>query len=43
MTAVSMVMIAGIVADNEGNVAQALPIILVVFLLAGLFQIAFVY
>ena len=41
MTAVSMVMIAGIVADNEGNVAQALPIILVVFLLAGLFQIAF--
>jgi sulfate permease, SulP family len=40
MTAVSMVVIAGILAINEGNIAQALPIILVVFLLAGIMQIA---
>ena len=39
MTAVSMVVIAGIVAANDGNVEQALPFILLVFLLAGLFQI----
>ena len=39
MTAVSMVVIAGIVAANNGNVNQALPFILLVFLLAGLFQI----
>jgi len=39
MTAVSMVIIAGIVAHNDGNVAQALPAILTVFLLAGLMQI----
>ena len=39
MTAVSMVVIAGIVAANEGNVANALPYILIVFLLAGLMQI----
>ena len=39
MTAVSMVIIAGIVASNDGNVAQALPAILTVFLLAGLMQI----
>ena len=39
MTAVSMVVIAGIIAANDGSVAQALPTILIVFLLAGLIQI----
>ena len=39
MTAVSMVVIAGIVAANNGDVNQALPFILAVFLLAGIMQI----
>ena len=39
MTAVSMVVIAGIVAINDGSIEKALPAILVVFLLAGLIQI----
>jgi SulP family sulfate permease len=39
MTAVSMVMIAGIVATNNGDVNKALPSILMVFLLAGMMQI----
>ena len=39
MTAVSMVIIAGIVASSGGDVATALPAILTVFLLAGLMQI----
>ena len=39
MTAVSMVIIAGIVAVNDGNIEKALPVILTVFLLAGLMQI----
>ncbi|WP_298779270.1 SulP family inorganic anion transporter [uncultured Polaribacter sp.] len=39
MTAVSMVVIAGIIASNDGDVSKALPAILTVFLLAGLFQI----
>ncbi|MDC1362514.1 SulP family inorganic anion transporter [Flavobacteriaceae bacterium] len=39
MTAVSMVIIAGIVAANNGDLDLALPFILLVFLLAGLFQI----
>ncbi|MEX0316025.1 MAG: SulP family inorganic anion transporter [Allomuricauda sp.] len=39
MTAVSMVIIAGILAVNDGDVSKALPIILAVFLLAGLMQI----
>jgi SulP family sulfate permease len=39
MTAVSMVVIAGIVAANNGDVQQALPAILAVFLLAGLMQV----
>ncbi|MBM1104965.1 SulP family inorganic anion transporter [Aurantibacter crassamenti] len=39
MTAVSMVVIAGIVALNDGNIEQALPAILIVFMLAGLMQI----
>ncbi len=39
MTAVSMVVIAGIIATFEGNIENALPAILTVFLLAGLMQI----
>ncbi|WP_289060515.1 SulP family inorganic anion transporter [uncultured Zobellia sp.] len=39
MTAVSMVVIAGIIAINDGSLEKALPAILVVFLLAGLMQI----
>ena len=39
MTAVSMVIIAGIVASNDGDVNKALPVILTIFLLAGLFQV----
>jgi SulP family sulfate permease len=39
MTAVSMVIIAGIIAANDGDVSKALPSILTVFLLAGIFQI----
>lgn len=39
MTAVSMVIIAGIIATNDGDVNKALPTILTVFLLAGLMQI----
>ena len=39
MTAVSMVIIAGIIAVNDGDVEKALPFILIVFLLAGLMQI----
>jgi len=39
MTAVSMVIIARIVAANDGDVNKALPSILLIFLLAGLLQI----
>ncbi|REE27844.1 SulP family sulfate permease [Winogradskyella pacifica] len=39
MTAVSMVLIAGLLAVNEGDVSKSLPIILAVFILAGLMQI----
>lgn len=39
MTAVSMVIIAGVVAASEGDLNRALPSILMVFLLAGLIQI----
>ena len=39
MTAVSMVVIAGIVAAFDGDVNKALPAILTVFLLAGIMQI----
>jgi len=39
MTAVAMVMIAGIVASFDGDISRALPTILTVFLLAGLFQV----
>lgn len=40
MTAVSMVVIASILATNDGDLSTALPAILTVFLLAGIFQIA---
>lgn len=40
MTAISMVVIASIVASTDGDVSKALPTILTVFLLAGIFQIA---
>ncbi|WP_378185976.1 SulP family inorganic anion transporter [Aquimarina sp. W85] len=39
MTAVSMVVIAGLIAAYDGDVAKALPAILTVFVLAGLMQI----
>ncbi len=39
MTAISMLVIAGIVAANNGDVSMALPAILAVFLLAGIIQI----
>lgn len=39
MTAVSMVIIAGILQLHNGNLELALPSILIVFMLAGLFQI----
>lgn len=39
MTAISMVVVAGILATFEGDIAKALPAILTVFLLAGLIQI----
>ena len=39
MTAVSMVVIAGIIAVNDGDINKALPTILTVFLLAGIIQI----
>lgn len=40
MTAVSMVIIAGIIAANDGDMDRALPAILIVFLLAGLMEVA---
>lgn len=39
MTAISMIVVAGILATFEGNITKALPAILTVFLLAGLIQI----
>lgn len=39
MTALSTVVIAGIIAANDGDVERALPAILTVFLLAGIIQI----
>ncbi len=39
MTAVSMLVIAGIITANDGDVIKATPFILTVFILAGLFQI----
>ncbi|WP_439153146.1 SulP family inorganic anion transporter [Winogradskyella sp.] len=40
MTALSMVVIAGLIGANGGSVEKALPAILTVFLLAGLMQVA---
>jgi SulP family sulfate permease len=40
MTALSFVIITSILASMDGNISEALPIILGVFMLAGLFQIA---
>ena len=39
MTAVSMVVVGGIIAANDGNLELAIPAILTVFLLSGIFQI----
>ena len=39
MTAVSMVVIAGIIASFDGDVTKAMPAILTVFLLGGLMQV----
>ena len=39
MTAVSMLVIGGIIAANEGDLERALPAILIIFLLAGILQI----
>ena len=39
MTAISMIVIAGILQSNDGNIDKALPIILAVFVIAGLVQI----
>mgnify|MGYP000846257060 FL=1 len=39
MTAVSMVVVSGIIAANDGDLSIALPAILTVFLIAGLSQI----
>lgn len=39
MTAVSMVVVAGIIAAHEGSIERALPYILAVFLMAGLLQV----
>lgn len=41
MTAVTMVLVAGVVADFDGVLKDALPTILMIFLLAGLMQILF--
>ena len=40
MTAVSMVIISTLIAANDGSIEKALPIILAVFILAGLMQVA---
>jgi len=39
MTAVSMLVVAGIIGSYDGDLSEALPIILAVFLLGGLIQI----
>lgn len=39
MTAVSMVVIATIIGVHDGDLGKAIPYILIVFLLSGLFQI----
>ncbi|WP_103068944.1 SulP family inorganic anion transporter [Aquimarina sediminis] len=39
MTAVSMLVIAGLIGANDGNLDKALPAILIVFFMAGIMQI----
>ncbi len=39
MTAVSMILIAGVLQINDGDINKALPIILSIFIMAGLFQV----
>ena len=39
MTAVSMVVVGAVVALNQGNLEKAIPVILSIFLLAGLMQV----
>jgi SulP family sulfate permease len=39
MTALSMIVIAGLLQASEGKIEEALPTILMVFLLAGIFQV----
>ena len=39
MTAVSLVVVAGIIASNDGEISKALPYILFVFFLSGVFQV----
>jgi len=39
MTALSLTVVAGIVASSDGDINKALPAILTVFILAGLFQV----
>ena len=39
MTALSMVVIASLIASNDGDVGKALPIILAVFMLSGFMQV----
>ncbi len=39
MTAISLVIITGIVASHDGNVGKALPVILSVFLMVSIFQV----
>ncbi|CAN5389971.1 hypothetical protein BH11BAC3_BH11BAC3_02510 [soil metagenome] len=41
MTAISMVIITGIIASNDGDLTKALPAILSVFMLVGIFQVIF--
>jgi len=43
MTALSMIIIAGIIQANNGDVQQAIPAILTVFLLAGLILVRALY
>ncbi len=43
MTAVSMVIVASFLQMHDGNLAEATPYILIVFLMAGLFQILFAF
>ncbi len=39
MTAISLVIITGLVASNDGDVTKALPVILTIFLLVGICQV----